>query len=133
MRDEAFLVGRILLSVVFIRSGLNHLLRTEGSVQYAAYKKVPWPRAMVLFTGVAMLAGAVAIVLGIWMDLAALLLAAFVLIAAFVMHRFWEATDPQARAAEEAQFMKNIAIAGAGVILAAVGTVAPYTITDGVF
>ena len=35
MREEAFLVGRILLSVVFIRSGLNHLLRTEGSVQYA--------------------------------------------------------------------------------------------------
>lgn len=133
MRDEAFLIGRILFSLVFIRSGMNHLLRTDASAGYAAYKKVPRARAMVLVTGVLMLAGAVAVILGIWLDLAALGLSLFVLVAAFVMHRFWEESDPQARAAEESQFMKNIAIVGAGIVLAAVGSVAPYTITDGVF
>ncbi|MEZ5259823.1 MAG: hypothetical protein R2705_23945 [Ilumatobacteraceae bacterium] len=50
-----------------------------------------------------------------------------------MMHRFWEETDPQTKQVEMAQFMKNIAICGAALIIVAVGKYAPYTITDGVF
>ena len=71
MRDELFLIGRIVFSLVFLLYGVRHLTQTEGSAGYAAYKKVPSPRNMVLFTGVAMIAGALGIILGIWMDLAA--------------------------------------------------------------
>ena len=133
MRDELFLLGRIVFSLVFLLYGVRHLTQTEGSAGYAAYKKVPSPRMMVLFTGVAMIAGGLAIVLGIWMDLAALGIAIFVLAAGFFMHRFWEETDDQTRQIEMAQFMKNVSIAGAALILVAVSEHAPYTITDGVF
>ena len=49
------------------------------------------------------------------------------------MHRFWEEDDDQTRQIEMAQFMKNVSIAGAALILVAVSKHAPYTVTDGVF
>jgi putative oxidoreductase len=133
MRDELFLIGRIVFSLMFLLYGVRHLTQTEGSAGYAAYKKVPSPKNMVLFTGVAMIAGGLAIIFGVWMDLAAVGIAIFVIAAALFMHRFWEETDDQTRQVEMAQFMKNVSIAGAALILAAVSKYAPYTITDGVF
>lgn len=132
MRDEVFLLGRILFSLVFLGSGIGHLTQTEGSAQYAAYKKVPSPKLMVQLSGVAMLLGGVAVILGIWMDLAGLLLAILLLAMAFMMHKFWEETDPQTKQVEMAQFMKNVSMAGAGLIISTFAF-APYTITDGVF
>ena len=133
MRDELFLVGRILFSLIFLASGIGHLTQTEASAQYASYKKVPAARAMVVLSGVVMLAGAVGVILGIWMDLAALALAVFVVAAAFAMHRFWEESDPQTMLVERAHFMKNISIAGGALIIVAVSANAPYTLTDGLF
>jgi putative oxidoreductase len=133
MRDELFLIGRIVFSLMFLIYGVRHLTQTEGSAGYAAYKKVPSPKNMVLFTGVAMIVGALAIMFGVWMDLAALGIAIFVIAAALFMHRFWEEADDQTRQIEMAQFMKNVSTAGAALILVAVGKYAPYTITDGVF
>jgi uncharacterized membrane protein YphA (DoxX/SURF4 family) len=133
MRDEIFLIGRILFALVFLRFGVAHLTQTEGSAQYAAYKGVPRARFAVIGTGVAMLVGGAAVVLGVWMDLAALGLAIFVVVAALIMHRFWEEDDAQTRAGELAQFMKNISLAGGALILLAVSEDAPYTITDGLF
>jgi putative oxidoreductase len=133
VRDELFLIGRILFGLVFLGSGIGHLTSTESSTQYATYKKVPSARTMVLVSGVAMVLGAIGVILGIWMDLAALGLAVFVLAAAFMMHRFWEETDPQTKQSEMAQFMKNVSIAGGALVIVAIGSVAPYTITDGVF
>jgi putative oxidoreductase len=133
MRDEVLLLGRILFSLVFLGSGIGHLTQTEGSAQYAAYKKVPSAKLAVQVSGVLMILGAAAVILGIWMDLAGLLLAILVLVMAFMMHRFWEETDPQTKQVEMAQFMKNVSIAGAGLIIATFSFGVPYTITDGVF
>ena len=133
MRDELFLIGRIVFSLIFLLYGVRHLTQTEGSTAYAAYKKVPSPRAMVILTGIAMLLGALAVIFGIWMDLAALGLAIFVIASALFMHRFWEEDDAQTRQVEMAQFMKNVGLAGAALILVAVSDHVPYTVTDGVF
>jgi uncharacterized membrane protein YphA (DoxX/SURF4 family) len=132
MRDEVLLLGRILFSLVFLGSGIGHLTQTEGSAQYAAYKKVPSAKLAVQVSGVLMILGAAAVILGIWMDLAGLLLAILVLVMGFMMHRFWEETDAQTKQVEMAQFMKNVSIAGAGLIISTF-SIAPYTITDGVF
>jgi putative oxidoreductase len=133
MRDEVLLLGRILSSLVFLGSGIGHLTQTEGSTQYASYKGLPSPRLMVQVSGVAMLLGGLAIILGVVMDLAGLLLAILLMIMAFTMHNFWEETDPQAKQVETAHFMKNVSMAGAGLIIAAASVYWPYTITDGVF
>jgi len=133
VRDEVLWLGRLLFSLVLFDNGYRHLVsNTEASSQYAAYKGVPNAKLMVQITGVLMVLGGIAVVLGIWMDLAGLLIAVLMVIYAFKMHTFWAETDPQTQAIERAQFMKNISIAGGGLILS-VFTYLPYTLTDGVF
>ena len=134
MRDELFLIGRILFSLILIGSGVGHLTQTGPSAEYAASKKVPSPKLLVQISGMCLVFGGIAIVLGIFMDLAALLIAVLVLLIAFLMHRFWEESDPQAQQVEMSMFMKNVSIAGGALMLVAFTTdFAPYTLTDAVF
>ena len=134
MRDEVFLLGRILFSLVLLGSAVNHFQNTEASAGYAEYKGVPNAKTMVQVTGGLMALGGLAVVFGVFMDLAAAGIAALMLIFAFKMHDFWKVDDPQTRAVEMAGFMKNISIAGGALILAAVTTDwTPYTLTDAVF
>jgi len=66
----------------------------------------------VLLSGLLMLLGAAGVVLGVWADLAALVLAILSIVIALMMHKFWAETDPQAKAAEQAGFAKNLGLAG---------------------
>ena len=133
MRELVFLLGRVLVSLVLLDNAYNHLANTDQSTGYAEYKGVPNARLMVQLTGVLMALGGVAIILGIWIDLAGLCVAALMIIFAVKMHDFWTVTDFQQKGSERAHFMKNISIAGAGLILASLGPVDFYTLTDGVF
>jgi putative oxidoreductase len=49
-------------------------------------------------------------------DLAALLLAGFLFLTAFIIHAFWKAQDPQTRQMEQIQFSKDLALAGAALV-----------------
>lgn len=133
MREEVFWLGRLLFSLVLLGSAFGHLTQTEGSTQYAQFKGVPNAKLMVQLTGLLMAFGGLAVVLGIWMDLAGLCIAVLMVIFAVKMHAFWAETDPQTQNVERAQFMKNISIAGGGLMLAAIGPLDWYTLTDGVF
>ena len=81
--------------------------------------------------------GGIAVILGILTDLAALGLAAYALIAAFMVHHFWTDEEPT-RTVEMSMFMKNLSIAGGALILFALaslgeGLALDLTITDPVF
>jgi hypothetical protein len=62
-------------------------------------------------------AGGLSVALGAWADLGALLILAFLLPVAFFMHAFWKETDEQAKANQMAHFMKNMAMAGAALVI----------------
>jgi uncharacterized membrane protein YphA (DoxX/SURF4 family) len=53
---------------------------------------------------------------GVWADLGALGLGVLLLPTAVVMHAYWRERDPQARAAEQIQFNKDISLAGAAIM-----------------
>jgi uncharacterized membrane protein YphA (DoxX/SURF4 family) len=111
------LIGRILFSLVFLASGLGHFAKTEAMAGYAQFKKVPAAKFSVLASGALMVLGAAGVILGVWADLAALVLAALALITGIWMHNFWTVADPQAKAAEQAGFFKNVALAGGGLVI----------------
>ena len=137
--DFVFLLGRILFALLFIGSGVGHLTDQESSTQYAASKNVPQPQNAVILSGVVMLVGGLSVVLGLFGDIGSLALAVTVLVMAFMMHRFWEETDAQAKQTEMAMFMKNLALAGGALVLFSFfarefsGDFLPYTMTDGLF
>ena len=117
--DVVDLVGRIVFAALFWQNGWNHLRHRAGTVAFARTFRAPYPEVTVPLTGAVMVVAATLIAIGVWADLAALALAVFVVVAAYYAHAYWKETDPYARAAQQAQFMKNIAIAGACLFLLA--------------
>jgi uncharacterized membrane protein YphA (DoxX/SURF4 family) len=61
--------------------------------------------------------GGLSVILGYYADLGALLLAIFLVLAAVIFHNFWKETDATAKQNEMLGFMKDIALAGAALIL----------------
>jgi uncharacterized membrane protein YphA (DoxX/SURF4 family) len=112
------LVGRILFAMIFINSGISHLTKTNAMVGYAQSKGAPLPKVTVPLTGIMILVGAVLVVLGWHRFIGAGLLFLFLASTAFIMHGFWKVTDPMARAGERAHFLKDLALAGAALLVA---------------
>lgn len=132
--DAVFLIGRILFSLIFIASGvMGHLVQGKQTAEYARSVGAPPPEVTVPLTGVMILLGGLSVLLGLWADVGAILLIVFLLLAAFMMHAFWKEQDPQMEQVQMAQFMKNIALAGAALIILfiydAFGDDAPLSLT----
>ena len=114
--NAVMLVGRILFAFMFVMSGFNHLAKAEAMAGYAAYKKVPAPKLANLLSGVIMLLGGLSIILGVYSDLGALVLAILLVAMAVKMHDFWNAQG-EAKQPEMIGFMKNISMAGGALFL----------------
>ena len=118
--DIVLIVGRILFALIFINSGFAHFAQREAMTGYAQFKKVPAAKLAVPLSGVMILLGGLSIVLGLWMDLGALLLAIFLIFSAFMMHNFWTIDDATQKMNETVAFFKNLSMAGAALIILAV-------------
>jgi uncharacterized membrane protein YphA (DoxX/SURF4 family) len=114
--DVMFLIARILFGLLFIVSGLMaHLIGRRQGVEYARMYNVPLPELGVPLTGVMAVAGGVMVALGLWGDLGALLIAAFLLLITPLMHAFWKEQDAQQKQMQMANFNKNFALLGAAL------------------
>ena len=118
--DLIIVIGRILFGGFFLMSGINHFTKLEAMTGYAKYKKLPAAKLGVLISGLMLVIGGISIILGYYADLGALLLAIFLVLAAVIFHNFWKETDATAKQNEMLGFMKDIALAGAALILFAV-------------
>jgi putative oxidoreductase len=113
LNNAALLVGRVLLSAIFIMSGLSKLSAYDGTVAYMASAGVPgWLLPVVIILEVA---GGLALIAGFQTRLVAVPLAGFTLIAGFLFH-FNFGDQMQA-----INFMKNISMAGGFLALFAAG------------
>jgi putative oxidoreductase len=115
--DVVFLIGRILFVVPFLLSVQIHLLNREQGVQYARMYNVPLAELGVPLTGLMALVGGLSVLLGVWGDLGALLIAAFLFLITPFMHAFWREQDAMQRGIQTAMFTKNFALAGGALVL----------------
>jgi putative oxidoreductase len=111
------LVGRLLFGGFFIMSALNHFQNLGMMSGYAKSKNVPSPRLAVMGTGVMLLVGGVSVLLGILPIVGLTVLILFLLSTLVTMHDFWNLKDPQQRAADQVNFLKNVALIGASLAL----------------
>ncbi|MEF8786012.1 MAG: DoxX family protein [Haloarculaceae archaeon] len=125
------LVGRILFGGILAFQGLNHFQNVGAMTGYAAAKGVPAPKFGVVASGVLLVAGGLAIVLGVFPTVAAGAVAVFLLASAVIFHDFWAVPEEQAQD-EMIHFLKNVELAGGALfILAISGEAWAYTVAIG--
>lgn len=112
-------IARILLAGVFVQSGVDVLQHPGPRSAKAANLGVPEPELATRANAAAMVAGGVALALGIRPRLVALLLVASLVPTTAAGHRFWEEEDDAAQAQQLVHFMKNASIVGGLLAVAA--------------
>ena len=122
-----FLTGRILFGGYFLMNAMNHFRKTQMLADYAASKNTPMPREAVLFTGALLLIGGGGMLLGVFVPLAAFSIVLFMIPVGFMMHAFWKETDPMQRMMQMILFMRNMALAGAALMILGVPEPWPYS------
>jgi uncharacterized membrane protein YphA (DoxX/SURF4 family) len=115
--DAVLVIGRVLFALIFVASGINHITKAEHMTGYAQFKKVPAAKASVLLSGVLFLLAAASLILGVYADLGALVLAVLLVMMAVMFHNFWTQTDPQQKQMEQIAFFKNISMAGGALVM----------------
>ena len=93
--DVIVLIGRVLSWRSFSARGAAHLTQTRDMAGYAASEGIPNAPQLVQVSGLQQLVGGLMVLLGIWMDLGPLILAAFLLAAALLIHAFCKPDDPE--------------------------------------
>lgn len=115
--EGVVLVGRILFALIFVSSGvMAHFVGRSETAAYARSRGVPVPEVAVLLSGVWIIAAGLSVAIGVWADLGALMISAFTLSAALLIHHFWTDPPEQQQQQEMTQFMKDLALAGGGLI-----------------
>lgn len=125
MGGKVLLLGRIIFSFFFIYSGFNHLTKLSMYAQYAGANGVPSPTLLTALSGLMLIVGGLSILLGTQVRWGALLIAVFLVTAAFTIHKFWGLPDPMAAANQAAQFWKNISLTGACLMIFGFATLYP--------
>ena len=109
------LVGRVLLSILFILAGFGKLTAIGGTAQWFGSMDLPAPTVVAVLVGLLELFGGLAVLVGFYSRAAAIALAVFTIAASLVAHTdFSDMT-------QTLFFQKNLGIAGGFLILAVFG------------
>jgi putative oxidoreductase len=105
------LVGRVLLALIFVLSGLSKLGGFSGTVGYIQSVGLPAAQLLAVIAIIFELGGGLLLVLGWKARWGAAALFVFTFLAAVLFHAYWAAAPDQAMM-QQIQFMKNITIMG---------------------
>lgn len=114
------LAGRLLLALVFLPAGISKISGFAGTAGYIASKGLPLPEAGAAIAIAVEVIGGLALIAGWGTRWAALVLAAFTLVASYFFHNYWTLPVDQ-QMIQQLMFFKNIGIVGGLLILAAHG------------
>ena len=120
LQSPLSLTGRLLLALLFLPAGFGKLTGFAGAAGYIASAGLPLPEVGAGIAIVVEIVGSIALILGYQTRAAALVLAAFTLVATFIFHNYWGVPADKAYV-QQLMFFKNIAVVGGLLTLAAWG------------
>lgn len=109
------LIGRILLSAIFINAGYGKITGSEGTIGYMTSYGLPLPEIMLIAAIIVEIGGGLMVLMGLWARFGAGLLFLFMIPTTFIFHT--DFADPM----QMTMFMKNLAIMGGLLIVAYFG------------
>ncbi len=121
MNNVFDLVGRILISLIFFYEGIDSILYAEKTKLLMAEYGITWRQDLVLYSSIVFLMiGATMLLIGYRIRFGVWLLLIYWLPVTFIVYSFWNAPLHEQRL-EAILFMKNIAVAGGLLMIAAHG------------
>jgi len=121
LADTALLIGRILLVVIFLMSGVQKFGDLASVAGMLASKNLPQPMILATLAAIVEVAGGILIAVGLQTRLVALGLLVFTAIATYFFHDFWNQAAGPDQANNMIHAMKNLSICGAFLMLAGSG------------
>ena len=120
LQDPLALAGRLLMALLFLPAGIGKLTGFAGTVGYISSVGLPMPQLGAVVALVVEIVGGLALIAGYGTRLAAIVLAAFTLVASFFFHAYWAVPADQ-QMIPQLLFYKNIAVVGGLLTIAAWG------------
>jgi putative oxidoreductase len=120
MQNPLNLAARLLMVALFLPAGIGKLTGFAGTVGYISSVGLPLPTMAAAMALIVEIVGSLALLAGLGTRIAALVLAAFTLVASFFFHAYWAVPADQAFVTQ-LLFFKNIAVVGGLLAIAANG------------
>ena len=115
MKALGALIGRILLVLIFLNSGIDKIGNWEGTAQYMAQYGMPFVPFFLVGAIFLELVGSITVILGYFTRFGALLLVVFLIPTTLIFHTKF------ADQVQMIMFMKNVSMLGGCLILLAQG------------
>jgi putative oxidoreductase len=114
-------VARLFLAAIFVQGALGKIFGWSGQAQYMARHGMRFVQPLL---GVALTIealGVLCLVLGVKARAAAAIMCLYLLAVSVLLHNFWAVQDPAAAGNLQTHFLKNLAISGGLLMVAAYG------------
>src|SRR3954468_5116165 len=121
VNDLALLIGRVAMASLFLPSGLLKAMNLQAFIYNVDGRSVPFSPVLAPLGAAVEFLGGLALLLGVQVRLASVLLLVFTVLATLIAHRFWNYAPGAAHQMQQISFFKNVAIVGGFVFLAAHG------------
>jgi len=115
------LAGRILLTAIFLSSGLNKVFQWENTAAYMGAQGMPLVQLFLIGAIVLEIGGGLSILLGWKARIGALGLIVFLVPTTVIFHAFWSYPEAQQQV-QMIMFMKNFSILGGLLFLLGMGS-----------
>jgi putative oxidoreductase len=120
LQNPFALLARLLMAALFLPAGISKIGGFAGTAGYIGSVGLPMPEVGAAIAILVEVGASVLLIIGLFTRPAALVLAAFTLVASFFFHAFWS-MPAEAQMMQSLMFYKNIAIVGGLLAIAAFG------------
>jgi putative oxidoreductase len=114
-------VARLFLAAIFVQGALGKITGWSGQAQYMARHGMRFVQPLLAIALAIEALGVLCIVLGVKTRSAAAVMAVYLLVVSVQLHAFWAVTDPVQAGTLQTHFLKNLAISGGLLMVAAYG------------
>jgi putative oxidoreductase len=120
LQNPLSLLGRLLLAALFLTAGIGKITSFSGTVGYISSVGLPLPEVGAALALTVEILGSIALIIGLGIRPAALVLALFTVVASLFFHNYWGVPADQQRM-QQLLFYKNLAVVGGLLTVAAWG------------
>jgi putative oxidoreductase len=115
LKGFGILIGRILLVLIFLQSGIGKIMNFQGTAEYMAKFGMPYTNFFLIGAIFLELVGSITVITGYYARLGAFLLVIFLIPTTLIFHTNFP--DPN----QQIHFMKNVSMFGGILVLLMVG------------